>query len=68
LSQQAPERIPHHRLHDGIESPPGRVIDVKVGWDDIQIASEYDRLAGRIKSFRVSDETLEPQQFVIEIG
>jgi hypothetical protein len=68
LSQQAPERVPRRRLHYGIESPPDGVIDVKVGGDDIQIASEYDRLAGRIKSFRVSDETLEPQELVIEIG
>ena len=68
LSQQTPERVPRRRLHYGIESPPGGVIDVKVGWDEIQIASECDRLAGRIKSFRVSAETLEPQELLIKIG
>src|SRR3984893_19153849 len=75
---QRPQRVGPalpHKAAIGVPyfGPEQRVIDpalgrvhVEIGWHDVVIASEHDRLAGREQARRLFRQTVAPAQVVIE--
>jgi hypothetical protein len=61
-------RPPHLGPEQRVVNPALRLVHVKVGRHNVEVAGEHDGHAGREQLGRVRRETLEPAQLVVELG
>ena len=54
-------------LHDGVEAPPVRVVDIEIVGDHIEVTREHHRLAACKELLAIANEPLEPEELVVEI-